>query len=329
MACGIRRVRIPGGSERPLHGVGAWLRTAGVARAGPQRRYREHVGAEKEVGIMCRPKFSRHAAVLGLAMLIAAGVAVPARAQHTPDPYNIVGEGNLGYQDYMYSTYPNGAGFTPNQGALQGRTGLRQANQFQSYLNELDGIGSGSDSLYGSGRSRGGFGEPYYRAHHQYDEAFNRIYTPNEAADRTYYKDQQARTDKYLEYLRESDLKKRTQLYREYNRQSLQSARDYGAGSSRASTRTSNSAPADTIPPRSTSPRAGTARHGVPRLIRQLDHRACGRTRRAACGAGGHPQACRRLPGAILDRADLMDRANRSSGSASVPSRTAPAPAPR
>ncbi len=46
--------------------------------------------------------------------------AVPSvRAQHTPDPYNIVGEYNLGYESYMYANYPNSIGFSPNQGRLQ------------------------------------------------------------------------------------------------------------------------------------------------------------------------------------------------------------------
>ena len=71
-----------------------------------------------------------------------------------------------------------------------------------------------------SSRGRGGI-EPYYRAHREFDQAFNRVYSPNEAADKTYYKDQQARTEKYLEYLREADPKKRAELYREYNQQSL------------------------------------------------------------------------------------------------------------
>ena len=95
---------------------------------------------------MRRPKLFPHVAAVGMAVLTALGLTAGARAQHTPDPYNIVGEGNLGYEDSMYSTYPNGAGFSSNQAILQGARPSR-ANTFQSYLDGLDG--GGSDSLFG------------------------------------------------------------------------------------------------------------------------------------------------------------------------------------
>src|SRR3954462_12810071 len=182
---------------------------------------------------MRRPTLSRKAFVLAMSLLIVPAIAPRASAQHTPDPYNIVGEYNLGYQDSMYAAYPNGIGFSPNQGVLQGqsRSGVARANQFQSYLDGLEGRS-------GTSLGRGGGGiEPYYRAHRQYDDVFNRIYSPNEAADKTYYADQDQRTKKYLEYLKESDPKKRAQLYREYNKERLRSARDFGSGSTRAAFR--------------------------------------------------------------------------------------------
>src|SRR5258707_621130 len=127
-----------------------------------------------EAMIMRRPKFSRHAVALGLALLLTPVLAPSARAQHTPDPYNIVGEYNGEYQDSMYANYPNGLGFTPNQGILQSRAATSRANQFQNYVEELDGVGSDSDPFGPSGRGRGRGGiQPYYRANRQFDEAFN------------------------------------------------------------------------------------------------------------------------------------------------------------
>jgi hypothetical protein len=185
---------------------------------------------------MRRPKLFPHVAIVGMAALTVLGLTAGARAQHTPDPYNIVGEGNLGYEDSMYSTYPNGAGFSSNQALLQGRAGASRANTFQSYLDGLDG-GRG-DALFGSSfRSRGGAGVPYYRAHKEFDDAFDRIYTPNAVPDETFRADQETRTKLYVEYLKEADPKKRAELYRQYNQASRRTARDSGAGSARAALR--------------------------------------------------------------------------------------------
>jgi hypothetical protein len=203
--------------------------------------------------MMVRPRFSRHTAAISVVLLAAAGAGQRAGAQHTPDPYNIVGEYNVGYENFMYPTYPNGAGFSSNQGILQGRAGVTRANQFQSYLDSIMGFGGTSeDSLFGTSRRGTTSGQPYYRAHRQFDEAFDRVYTPNETPDQTFRADQEARTKLYIEYLKEPDPKKRAELYRRYTQQSLRAARDFGAGAARASqrTRSPNLAPA---PPGSAS----------------------------------------------------------------------------
>ena len=264
-------------------------------------------------------KLSRHAAVLGLSLLLVSSV----RAQHTPDPYNIVGEGNLGYQDYMYSNYPNGIGYSPNQGVLQGRSGLSRANQFQSSIEELDGVGSGSDSFGSSNRIRGGIA-PYYRAHRQFDEAFNRIYAPNDLADKTFRADQDARTKKYLEYLKESDPKRRAQLYREFNKESLRVARDLGSGSSRAATRANA---ADRSGSTTTGAGAGS------QLRRPSSTPASSRSRAASLT----PDASSETPEDVLNRSELMDRENRSvtpspsspPSPSRLPRRPPPPPLPR
>lgn len=277
---------------------------------------------------MRRPKVLRHAAALGLALLIAPGFVAPARAQRTPDPYNIVGDGNARFQDDIYANYPNGAGFSPNQGILQGRSGLSRSNQFQDYVNNLDGAGNDSGSLFGpSTRGRGGI-TPYYRAHREFDQAFNRVYSPNEGADKTYYQDQRARTDKYLEYLREPDPKKRAQLFREYNQQSLQSARDSGSGSSRAALRggTSERASASASSSSPTAPRPSSTNGG--NLLRRPSSppAASNRTRSLlpSSPALAPGSSSSERPSQILDRSGLMDRANRTTAPARVPGRTAP-----
>src|SRR4051794_5189467 len=250
---------------------------------------------------MRRPTLSRKASVLAMSLLIVPVLAPRASAQHTPDPYNIVGEYNLGYQDSMYAAYPNGIGFSPNQGVLQGqnRSGVARANQFQSYLDGLNG--GGSDTL--SGRGRGGI-EPYYRAHRQYDDAFSRVYSPNEAADKTYYADQDQRTKKYLEYLKESDPKKRAQLFREYNQESLKAARDFGAGSTRAAFRNGT---ADRAASSGTS--AGAAARRPSSLLSPSARSRVSAPASAAAPASA-PDASSETPDQVLERA-LMDRAPR------------------
>jgi hypothetical protein len=261
-----------------------------------------------EAVLMRRPNCSRHAVALGLAALIAPVLAAPARAQHTPDPYNIVGEGNLGYENAMFPTYPNGAGFTPNQGVLQGRSGVSRANQFQDFIQELDGVGSDSDPFSARGRGRS---DPYYRAHRQFDEAFNRVYAPNAAADKVYNEDKEARTKKYLEYLRESDPKRRAELYREYNKSSLKAARDFGAGSTRAALRGGGSERSATTPPLGTPPR------------RPATAPSSGRSRTTPAASVLPSET----PEQILERSESMDRASRSPTPA--PSRVPGRPVPR
>jgi hypothetical protein len=203
------------------------------------------------------PKLSRHAAVLGLGVLVALGPARSVRAQgYTPDPYNGVGDYNIGYRDFLVPTYPNGYGVSPNQGVLSGRSGVTRANQFQSFIEGLEGVGQ-APAEHDVPSTRGvGPGAPHFRANRQYDQVFNRIYTPNELADRTYLRDRQARDRKYFEYLRETDPTRRAQLYREYTQENLRSARDLAQprGGARAAT-----APGTSAPPAPSSSRAATS----------------------------------------------------------------------
>jgi hypothetical protein len=166
------------------------------------------------------PESTRHAAILGLAVGLALGFGLlcggQARAQgHTPDPYNIVGEYNRQYEPFMYATYPNTPGSQPNQDRLETRSGVRNANQFQNFLESPDE--EGEDLSRPTAPRQAGPGVPYYRANRQFDQEFQRNYRPNKIADQSFYAGQQQRNDKYFQALRETDPKKRVQLLREYN----------------------------------------------------------------------------------------------------------------
>ena len=65
------------------------------------------------------------------------GLATAWAQGHTPDPYNIVGEYNNQYEPYMYADYPTTPGMQPNQARLEGRSGTRNANSFQSFLDSV------------------------------------------------------------------------------------------------------------------------------------------------------------------------------------------------
>lgn len=167
-------------------------------------------------------------AAVSLVTLLWVGVGPESRGQHTPDPYNIVGEYNNQYEPYMYATYPTAPGIQPNQGRFEGRSGARNANSFQKFLD------SESDEPNDAGRTsaprQSGPGTPYYRAYRRFDQEFGRTYRPNESADRSYYNDQEKRNDKYFQALREPDPRKRSQLLRDYNLDNMRAARDLSSG---------------------------------------------------------------------------------------------------
>ena len=167
-----------------------------------------------------RPVLAAWAVSLGFSL----GLGGTAWAQgHTPDPYNIVGEYNRQYEPYMYATVPNEPGVLPNQERLDARSGIRNANRFQSFL-ESDG--EDVDDLGRFTPSRlAGPGVPYYRANRKFDREFQRNYRPNKDADQSFYKSQQQRNEKYFQALAEPDARKRARLLREYNLENLRAAR--------------------------------------------------------------------------------------------------------
>jgi hypothetical protein len=146
-----------------------------------------------------------------------------------PDPFHPY---NSDYSQYVWPIAPvNDYGF--NSQAIRG---LRSANQFQNYMNSLQGQGNANGST-------GGAGTPYYRANRAYDRDFGRVYQPNKNADQQFDTFKERSTDLYFQYLRERDQRKRADLFRKYNRARNESDRALAASRSntRPSTRSSNS----------------------------------------------------------------------------------------
>jgi hypothetical protein len=143
----------------------------------------------------------------GMSLVVALAMAPLAWGQgYGPDPFKPF---NSQYDPY---TYPMGSA-SPDGGQSAGMNasgGLRGANQYQNYLNALEGAGRSSVEKYG-------IGMPYYRA--AVDASFNRKnreYQPNRQSKRTFEEIQQVVTDKYLAFFEERDPKRREKLYQDY-----------------------------------------------------------------------------------------------------------------
>jgi hypothetical protein len=144
------------------------------------------------------------------------GAATASLAQgFGPDPFRPY---NSQYDAFVYPIAPGPFDAGANSGRLDG---IRGANQFENYMNSLEGSGPRT----GSG-PRSGIGTPYYRANRVYDREYDRIYQPNKDVDKKFDSDQAELTALYFEYLREKDPKKRTELFRKYSRARIRTERD-------------------------------------------------------------------------------------------------------
>src|SRR5262249_23691469 len=131
-----------------------------------------------------------------IAAVVALGGSFSVKAQGLgPDPFRPF---NSDYDKYTYPLAPT----TPEGGAggQFPRSGLRGANQFQDYLNELQGAER-------QGSERYGIGLPYFRSSvdPRFDRAGNREYRPNRLTDRTFEETQELITQKYFAYFTEKD----------------------------------------------------------------------------------------------------------------------------
>lgn len=255
-----------------------------------------------------RPKVFRPFALAGLLGLAAIGSAPRAMAQdHTPDPYKPY---NAAYDSFVYPTYPNSYGLVPNQGILQGRAGYSGANRFQDFI---DG-GDYGDAPFSPRRT--GPGVPYYSAYRRYDRDYDRVYQPNKDVDETYYKDQQARHDKYLEYLREKDPRRRAELLREYTQQSQRVARDL-AGSRNSLSRAGSGSSSASRTPAAPGQGRGTSAAGTGR------NPLTGADRTPQTGAGRNPlTGAERTPLGSTGRSTTRGSSPTSPRSSLFPSRS-------
>ncbi len=134
-----------------------------------------------------------------------------ARAQgFGPDPFRPY---NSQYDAYVYPIGPAGPGGDSRNPGY--RDGVRGANQFENYLQELQGADRSRVERYG-------IGMPYFRS--TVDPRFlknDRDYvpnSPNSKSGRSFEKTQQRITEKYMAFFEERDPQKRAKLFKEYSR---------------------------------------------------------------------------------------------------------------
>ena len=144
---------------------------------------------------------------LSLAAALFVAFAPPADAQgFGPDPFRPY---NSQYDAYVFGVAP---------GALDGvgnpslnRAGVRNANQFQSAMNEFGERANGNR---------------YDRANRDFDREYNRVYRPNAKADARFENQRSEISDIYFRYLREKDPRKRAALLKEYNQAQSKASRE-------------------------------------------------------------------------------------------------------
>jgi hypothetical protein len=251
---------------------------------------------------------SRRGSWLGSSLLAASFVLVPAattvRAQpgFGPDPFWPY---NAQYTPYVTAIGPAepGAG---QGGTLYARDTVRNANQFQSYL----------DSLQGEGRinsDRANIGMPYYRS--AVDPSYDprgrgsRQYQPNARANERFEDAQKKVADTYFRYYAERDPSRRAELLKEYREARHESAAYSSRG--RSSARAADSSTRADNGSRRTARSSSTAtgRYGPAPDVPSVG------TRRSSSS----PAPSRRsTPTDVLNRSRAMDRDDGSpSGSTS------------
>ena len=139
-----------------------------------------------------------------------------------PDPFRPY---NSQYEPYVRAIGP--ASPAAGQSAPMNAIGNRGANQFQSFLNELQGPVNTFDPT----GDRFGIGQPYYRS--TVDPAFSRLYRPaflpREKAERTFEETQRLINEKYFAYFEEKDPRKRARLLRDFNQAQSRVSRAFSA----------------------------------------------------------------------------------------------------
>ncbi len=151
--------------------------------------------------------------LLAAGLVLMPTLSAPARAQpgFGPDPFWPY---NSQYTPYVAPMGPADPQAGGRPMIIPPRTGLRGANRFEEYLEELQG-GPGRETS-----DRSGIGMPYYRSavSPNFDPRGrrNRQYQPNAEVDAAYARSQREVADKYSAYFAASDPVQRAELLRKY-----------------------------------------------------------------------------------------------------------------
>lgn len=260
---------------------------------------------------------------MAAAALVLVATAATARAQpgFGPDPFWPY---NNQYTPYVTNVGP--AGPEGGQGgAMNLREGYRGANQFQEYLESLQG---------GPGRNlsdRSNIGMPYYRS--AVDPAYEtrgrgpRQYQANTRADESFDNSQRRVADIYFRYFSERDPARRADLLREYRearREAALAISGRGRSASRGLEATARrgaglrrSARTGEAPAATRSGRAGRSQpEKIDRIGPAPEVPAIGSRR----STGSSPRAGRSSPADILRRSRAMDRSDRDLPVSGAPS---------
>jgi hypothetical protein len=229
-----------------------------------------------------------------------------------PDPFQPY---NSRFNPFVYPVAPGPLDYGWNTGRnTEPVAGIRGANQFENYMNSLQGIGGGA-------RQGAGAGTPYYRANRAYDREYNRVYQPNKEADAQFESNQEMVTDLYFKYLREKDPKKRAELFRDYNRARSRADRELASprgANPRPVTRTPRREGSTTKPAEATGSQNRDLLSAPPALRSETTRSRSGSARSGADSAigpappliGGSTATTGSAPG--VSPSQVLDRATRS-----------------
>jgi len=135
------------------------------------------------------------ASLLPAALVVVGATPDSAKAQgFGPDPFRPY---NSQYDPYVFGVAPGT--LDPVGNPTLNRAGVRNANQFQGFLDQIEE----RDNRYD-------------RANRSYDREYNRLYRPNKEADARFDARRNEVSDVYFRYLREKDPRKRAELFKEY-----------------------------------------------------------------------------------------------------------------
>jgi hypothetical protein len=225
-----------------------------------------------------------------------------------PDPFRPY---NSQYDPYVYPMGPAGPG--AGQGGSMNAPGIRSANQYQSFLNELQGPSYSNGERYG-------IGQPYYRStvDPSYIKHYRPDYQPKVKSERFFEDTQRLINEKYFAYLDEKDPKKRARLLKDYHQartRALSTGRESPSRILESATRlesepestTPGRASAPGLAPRSGLPTSPRIRSGLLDSSREGDSRSLPPAPALPFGSSTRT-GTRRTPIDVLNRARSLDK---------------------